>query len=41
MFKKIAMLVFVIVLICAGIAFGQIYERSETIYTTGTMWGPP
>jgi len=41
MFKKIALLVLLIVLICAGIAFGQIYERSETIYTTGTMWGPP
>lgn len=41
MFKKIALLVLIIVFFCAGIAFGQIYERSETIYTTGTMWGPP
>ncbi|MGB2783332.1 MAG: ABC transporter substrate-binding protein, partial [Atribacterota bacterium] len=41
MFKRIVLLVFVIVLLSAGIAFGQVYERSETIYTTGTMWGPP
>ena len=43
MFKKIAMLVLVVVFLCAGIAFGQevIYERSETLYISGAAWGPP
>lgn len=41
MFKRIVLLAFVIVLLYTGMAFAQIYERSETIYTTGTMWGPP
>lgn len=40
MFKKIAMLALVIVLLCAGIAFGQVLERSETLYTGGKQWGP-
>ena len=40
MFKKIAMLALLIVLLCAGIAFGQVLERSETLYTGGKQWGP-
>jgi len=41
MFKKIAFLVLVIVFLFSGMAFGQVYERSETLYTSGTQWGPP
>lgn len=40
MFKKIALLVLVIVFLCAGMAFGQVYERSETLYVSGAAWGP-
>jgi len=40
MFKKIAFLVLVIVFLFSGIAFGQVYERSETLYTGGKQWGP-
>jgi len=39
--KKLLVLVLAGVLLCSEIAFGQVYERSETLYTTGTMWGPP
>ena len=40
MFKKTALLVLVIVFLCAGMAFGQVYERSETLYVSGAAWGP-
>jgi hypothetical protein len=39
MFKKIVLLVLLTVFLCTGMAFGQevIYERSETIYISGTQ----
>ncbi len=40
MFKKIALLVLVIVFLFSGMAFAQVYERSETLYTGGKQWGP-
>jgi len=27
--------------VLGGLAFGQIYERSETLYISGAAWGPP
>jgi peptide/nickel transport system substrate-binding protein len=41
MFKKIILLVLLIVFLFSGMAFAQMYERSETLYTSGTQWGPP
>ena len=35
------MLALIGVLLCAGVAFGQVYERSETLYVSGAAWGPP
>jgi peptide/nickel transport system substrate-binding protein len=40
MFKKIAFLVLVIVFLFSGMAFAQVLERSETLYTGGKQWGP-
>jgi peptide/nickel transport system substrate-binding protein len=40
MFKKIALLVLLIVFLFSGMAFGQVLERSETLYTGGKQWGP-
>ncbi len=40
MFKKIAVLVLVIVFLFSGMAFAQVLERSETLYTGGKQWGP-
>jgi len=39
--KKLLMLALIGVLLCAGVAFGQVYERSETLYVSGAAWGPP
>jgi len=33
--------VLLVTVLIGGIAFGQQYKRSETLYTTGTMWGAP
>lgn len=41
MFKKVALLVLLIVFLFSGMAFAEIYERDETLYTSGTQWGPP
>ena len=40
MFKKITLLVLIIVFLFSGMAFAQVLERSETLYTGGKQWGP-
>jgi len=35
------MLALIGVFLCSGMAFGQVYERSETLYVSGAAWGPP
>jgi len=40
MFKKITLLVLLIVFLFSGMAFAQVYERSETLYVSGAAWGP-
>ena len=39
--KKLLMLALIGVFLCSGMAFGQVYERSETLYVSGAAWGPP
>jgi len=41
MFKKITLLALLIVFLFSGVTFAQVYERNETLYTSGTQWGPP
>jgi peptide/nickel transport system substrate-binding protein len=39
--KKLLILMLIGVFFCSAIAFGQTYERKETLYVSGAAWGPP